>query len=83
MSLQNSKLYYRLDKTNNIDVNIQLTKDKILSIKNNQESFIPQQQTKLNKVTLTTTEQPKIAGFYKILSQEKEISSLAFNNPKK
>ncbi len=82
MSLQNSKLYYRLDKTNNIDVNIQLTKDKILSIKNNQESFIPQQQTKLNKVTLTTTEQPKIAGFYKILSQEKEISSLAFNNPK-
>ena len=82
MSLQNSRLYYRLDKTNNIDVNIKLTKDKILSIKNNQEPFIPQQQTKLNKVTLTTKEQPNIAGFYKIFSQEKEISNLAYNNPK-
>ena len=81
-SLQHSKLYYRLDKTNRIDVNIQLAKDEILSIKNNENSFIPLQQTFQNKVSLTTKEQPLVAGFYAIVAQEKIIQNIAFNNPK-
>ncbi|MGB0880392.1 MAG: BatA domain-containing protein [Polaribacter sp.] len=81
-SLQHSKLYYQLDKTNKIDVNIQLAKDEILSIKNNENSFIPLQQTFQNKVSVTTKEQPLVAGFYEIVAQEKAIQQIAFNNPK-
>jgi len=82
MSLQQSKPYYTIDKTNTIDVGISLEKDEILTITNNQNSFIPLQQIHQNKITLTTKEKPLIAGFYSISLKEKTIKTIAFNNPK-
>jgi hypothetical protein len=81
-SLQQSKLYYRLDKTNTIDLSTPLKKDEILSIANNENSFIPLQQTYQNKTSITTKEQPLEAGFYTISSKKRTLSNIAFNNPK-
>ena len=82
MSLQQPKLYYRLDKSNTIDVSIQLEKDDVVTINSKQDSFIPIQQTYQNKISITTKEQPLINGIHTISSKGKAIKNIAFNNPK-
>ena len=82
MSLQQPKLYYRLDKSNTIDVSIQLEKDDVVTINSKQNSFIPIQQTYQNKISITTKEQPLINGIHTISSKGKAIKNIAFNNPK-
>ena len=82
MSFQHSKLYYYLDAENKIDVETNLEKDEILNISNSESSFIPNQQTFQNKVTISTKEQPYNAGFYYILRKKDTIQTLAFNTPK-
>lgn len=81
-SSQHTNLYYTIDQPNTIDIQTQLKKDEILTIQNNQGSFIPLQQTFYNKVSLYTKEQPLQAGFYHILKDQDTISTIAFNNPK-
>jgi hypothetical protein len=82
MSFEHSKLYYYLDTENKIDVETNLEKDRILNVSNSQSSFIPNQQTFQNKVTISTKEQPNNAGFYYILRKKDTIQTLAFNTPK-
>ena len=82
MSFQHSKLYYYLDAENKIDVETNLEKDEILNFSNSESSFIPNQQTFQNKVTISTKEQPNNAGFYYILRKKDTIQTLAFNTPK-
>ncbi len=81
-SLQLSKLFYRLQETNDIEVNVQLNKDDILTINQQQNSFIPLQQTFQNKVKLTTNELPESKGFYTITNKDNPIQTIAFNNKK-
>ncbi|AUC15387.1 hypothetical protein BTO06_09645 [Tenacibaculum sp. SZ-18] len=81
-SLQLSKLYYRLQENNDIEVNVQLNKDDILTINQQQNSFIPLQQTFQNKVKLTTNELPENKGFYTITNKNNPIQTIAFNNKK-
>lgn len=81
-SLQLSKLFYRLQETNDIEVNVQLNKDDILTINKQQNSFIPLQQTFQNKVKLTTYELPESKGFYTITNKDNPIQTIAFNNKK-
>jgi hypothetical protein len=75
-------LFYRVDKANKIDVITRLEKDRVLQIENATNSFIPQQRTYQNKVTLTTDDVIKKVGFYKIKNKEKIINTIAFNQPK-
>ena len=82
MSFQHSKLYYYLDAENKIDVETNLEKDEILNFSNSESSFIPNQQTFQNKVTISTKEQPNNAGFYYILRKKDTIQRFAFNAPK-
>ncbi|WP_075343919.1 BatA domain-containing protein [Tenacibaculum agarivorans] len=81
-SLEVSKLYYLLAEKNSIEMNMQLRKDDILTIKNSDFSFIPLQQTYQTKVKLTTEDLPNIDGFYDIMNKNDFIQSIAFNNPK-
>ncbi|MCH2033540.1 MAG: BatA domain-containing protein [Tenacibaculum sp.] len=81
-SLQLSKLFYRLQETNDIEVNVQLNKDDILTMNKQQNSFIPLQQTFQNKVKLTTYELPESKGFYTITNKNNPIQTIAFNNKK-
>ncbi|SDR82540.1 N-terminal double-transmembrane domain-containing protein [Polaribacter sp. KT25b] len=82
MSFQQSKLYYYLDDENKIDIETSLDKDEILNISNLESSFIPEQQTSQNKVSIFTKEQPYNTGFYYILRKKDTIQTLAFNTPK-
>ena len=81
-SLQLSELYYTIGEDNTIDINKQIGKDEILTISNNENSFIPLQQTFQNKVRITTKDQPLKAGFYQIKQQENPIKNIAYNYPK-
>ncbi|WP_272151767.1 BatA domain-containing protein [Tenacibaculum aiptasiae] len=81
-SLQLSELYYTIGEDNTIDINKQLGKDEILTISNNENSFIPLQQTFQNKVRITTKDQPLKAGFYQIKQQESFLKNIAYNYPK-
>tara|TARA_R110001632_G_scaffold10559_6_gene39048 strand:- start:9154 stop:11109 length:1956 start_codon:yes stop_codon:yes gene_type:complete len=78
-SLEISKPYYILQKENKIDLNEKIEKDEVLKISNSNESFIPLQQSFASKVTLTTNENPKTAGFYSILSQKDTLETIAYN----
>jgi hypothetical protein len=82
LSFQHSKLYYYLDDDNVIDIETEIEKDEILSIVNSASSFIPQQQTYQNKVTITTKDNPTDAGFYHIIRKKDTLQTIAFNNPK-
>jgi hypothetical protein len=82
LSFQHSKLSYYLDDENVIDIETEIEKDEILSIVNSSSSFIPQQQTYQNKVTITTKDNPTEAGFYHIIRKKDTLQTIAFNNPK-
>ncbi|WP_298137477.1 BatA domain-containing protein [Flavobacterium sp.] len=56
-----------------------LTKDEIVNVKNDAESFIPIQQILNNKVKLTFNDNPKEAGNFDILNKENPIGKLSFN----
>ncbi|WP_298115029.1 BatA domain-containing protein [Flavobacterium sp.] len=56
-----------------------LTKDEIVNVKNDTESFIPIQQILNNKVKLTFNDNPKEAGNFDILNKENPIGKLSFN----
>ena len=81
-SLEVSKPYYTLQKQNSIEIGKKVGKDEILTLSNETESFIPLQQSFANKVRLTTEEQPKNAGFYKIALKTDTLETVAYNIPK-
>ncbi len=82
LSFQHAKLYYYLDDENKIDVATKLKKDEILTIVNQESSFIPPQQTYQNKVSIISKNNPIKAGFYKIINQKDTLQTIAFNTPK-
>ena len=81
-SLQLSKLYYTINELNTIEIKSQLGKNDILSIQNNETSFIPLQQNHSNKIKITTKEQRLRNGFYHILHQKDTLKTVAFNYTK-
>ena len=83
LSLQHPKLFYRIGNKNTIEVPKQLNENEILSIKNNQTSFIPLQQAFQAKVKIETQQQPLVANFYSIANNNTTIKNIAFNYNKK
>jgi len=60
-------------------VDVLLTKDAILEVKGNEDSFIPIQQILNNKVKLTFNDFPETAGNYSIFDKKEWIENLSFN----
>jgi hypothetical protein len=59
-----------------------LSKDEIVNLKNSsnqKENFIPVQQILNNKVKLTFSDSPSIAGNYTIYNNQEKIENLSFN----
>lgn len=81
-SLQLSKLYFNLNKTNKFAVPITISQDEILSIKDSISSYIPLQQAKSNKVLITTTDTPEIAGNYQITKNTIALENVSYNYPR-
>lgn len=60
-------------------VDVTLSKDEILNIKNDNETFIPIQQILNNKVQLTFNDYPEQAGNYGIYNKKEWIENISFN----
>lgn len=56
-----------------------LTKDAILEVKGNDDSFIPIQQILNNKVKLTFNDFPETAGNYSVFDKKNWVENLSFN----
>ncbi|MFD1606023.1 BatA and WFA domain-containing protein [Flavobacterium artemisiae] len=60
-------------------VDVLLTKDAILEVKGNDDSFIPIQQILNNKVKLTFNDFPETAGNYSIFDKKEWVENSSFN----
>jgi len=60
-------------------VDVLLSKDAILEVKGNDDSFIPIQQILNNKVKLTFNDFPETAGNYSIFDKKESVENLSFN----
>lgn len=78
-SLQVSKPYYTLQEKNKIEIGVKAGKDEILTLSDQNESFIPLQQSFSNKVQLTTEDLPENPGFYQISLKNDTLQTVAFN----
>ncbi|NMH26805.1 BatA domain-containing protein [Flavobacterium silvaticum] len=59
-----------------------LSKDEILTVKNNEVSFIPVQQALNDKVKMSFTDLPSTAGNYGIFNKESRVADVSFNYPR-
>ncbi|MFC7444125.1 hypothetical protein C7H62_2533 [Mesoflavibacter sp. HG96] len=78
-SLNTSNLYYTIGQLNTFDVAVNLNKDAVLKIENNNQSFIPQQRYFNNKVSITTTDLPEIAGNYQVKNNTEILDLVSYN----
>ncbi|WP_291098911.1 MULTISPECIES: vWA domain-containing protein [unclassified Flavobacterium] len=60
-------------------VDVTLSKDEILNVKNDNETFIPIQQILNNKVKLTFNDFPEQAGNFGIYKQKEWLQNISFN----
>jgi hypothetical protein len=60
-------------------VDVLLSKDAILEVKGNDDSFIPIQQILNNKVKLTFNDFPETAGNYSVFDKKESVENLSFN----
>ncbi|WP_417198548.1 BatA domain-containing protein [Bizionia sp.] len=78
-SLQKAQLYYTIGIENSFDVPVNLEQDGVLSLENENGNMIPMQQYFNDKVTITTTDLPEIAGVYSIKNKTTTITNVSFN----
>ncbi|WP_456315231.1 BatA domain-containing protein [Pseudomonas shirazensis] len=60
-------------------VDVLLSKDAILEVKGNEDSFIPIQQILNNKVKLVFNDFPETAGNYSVFDKKESVENLSFN----
>ena len=78
-SLQLPKLYYTIGQTNQIDIDMSIGTDDIITLKNEQTAAIPLQQVFNNKVQLTTTDFPESSGIIEISLKDNLLGYLSYN----
>ena len=78
-SLEIDKPYYILQEENIIEINKKINKNQLIKISNSKNSFIPQQKTSSNKISLYTNKEPIEKGFYTISLEKDTLKTIAFN----
>ena len=73
------QLYYELGKSNRFDVAADISGDRILEIGTPGQTFIPRQQSFVNKVQITTDDPPYEPGNYKVLNGDETIAAISYN----
>lgn len=79
-SLQIAKPYYTLHQRNTIELNANIGKDNVVSMKNEHHNFIPLQQNSQHKVSITTTDTPNKKGRYYLIAKD-TLQTVSYNNP--
>jgi hypothetical protein len=82
-SLSLPRLYYTIGELTKFAVPVSLMQDEILTMKDSTTRFIPLQQTKANKVTITTTDDPSEAGIYRIEKENEFLQAVSYNYNRK
>ena len=78
-SLKIPVLYYHIGKENVFDVKVNLQQDAILFLQSNEENIIPKQQYFNNKVSITTLDEPAIAGIYALKNKNETLQQVSYN----
>jgi hypothetical protein len=78
-SLQLPRLYYTIGEQNNFSVPVTLMQDEILTLRDSVSNFIPLQQSKANKVNITTSDLPAEAGVFQIEKDQTFIENVSYN----
>ncbi len=78
-SLKLPELYHVLNNNVTIDIPIQLPKDNILTVSKTNTTFIPQQTSFANKVSLSFDEALEEDGIYSILKEDEFLKNISFN----
>lgn len=84
-SLELSQLYFYTGQDITYDIPIALQEDDILTLQevtNSNNTSIPLQRSQGNKVQITTTQEPSIAGIYNVNSKEETIGQVSYNYPR-
>ena len=82
LSFKNIQLFYRIGRTNKIDIETKTRENQVVRILNSENSLIPLQSKFKNKVRITTNAASLTPGFYQVLKDKDTIQTLAFNYPK-
>lgn len=78
-SNQTDPLYYYIGQDNPVVVETRLNQDDILTIKDQENSYIPIQQITGDKVSISIRDYPLTYGFYTIAHNNNILKTLAFN----
>lgn len=78
-NLNNGITTRTIGKNNPFLVDVTLSKDEILEVKNDLETFIPVQQIMNDKVKLTFNDFPVQAGNFGIYNQKERLQDISFN----
>ena len=78
-SLEIDKPYYILQEQNRLEINKKINKNQLIKFSNSKNSFIPQQKTSSNKISLFTNKEPKERGFYTVTLENDTLKTTAFN----
>lgn len=78
-SLQLPQLYYTIGQTNQIDIDMGIGTDDIITLKSGETAAIPLQQIFNNKVQLTTTEFPETSGIVELSLKDNLLGYLSYN----
>lgn len=78
-SLKLPELAYTIGKENVIEITEELNKDEVLTLKNEEDEFIPQQNRFNQKVALTFNDLPEKAGTYDLMKGQEVVGHLSFN----
>ena len=82
MSLKNPSLYQTIGKGQSIDVSKQLGQDNILTLRSDENEFVPLQQSYANKIRLQFDHNPGKDGIYAIMDGTDTIQNISFNYPR-
>ena len=82
-SLKLPPLYATIGNNVEIELPVTLQQDDIIKIANKENEFIPQQRVLPKKVQINFTENPKVAGIYKVTHNDQTIRHISFNNNRK
>ena len=73
-TFKNNISYYTIGHKNNIDFDLKLKQDEVISLSKNNINFIPKQKIKDNVVSIETINNPKKPGIYNIYKKDKKTN---------
>ena len=86
MGLSNDKNGVKAEtigNSNSILITAKINNNEIISIKNASEEFIPSQQIMNDKVKITCADNPKQAGNFEVMQNNKVVENISFNFDRK